>query len=176
MAPAVSAAALAYGLLGDDDGFRLWRTRAVEIAGGTRVDQRPDLATFAAFVDARVAVHTGRLDDAAALARRALGVRGCYQPSAEAAGVELAVVAGLPCAHARLARAAGGQENDWAAACLARATGRLRDDADALTASIAAWERLGARFERACTLLLVPGGTPEAHAELTALGVTTPPA
>jgi hypothetical protein len=40
--------------------------------------------------------------------------------------------------------------------------------------TLAGWERIDARFERACTLLLMDGRAGEAHAELTALGCTPP--
>ena len=60
------------------------------------------------------------------------------------------------------------------AACLARAAGRLHDDTDRLTESAERWERLGARVERACTLLLLPERADEGRAELAALGVPQP--
>jgi hypothetical protein len=85
-------------------------------------------------------------------------------------------VAGLPDAEARLAAAApAGAENYWAAACLARAAGRLNGDDAALAESLAGWERIDARFERACTLLLMDGRAGEGRAELTALGCNPPP-
>jgi hypothetical protein len=46
-------------------------------------------------------------------------------------------------------------EHAWAAACLARAAGRLHGDQDALAAAVAGFERIGATFERAATLLLL---------------------
>lgn len=50
--------------------------------------------------------------------------QGRYLPYAAAAAAELAVVAGLPDAAARLASAMPqAVEHDWAAACLARAAG-----------------------------------------------------
>ena len=52
--------------------------------------------------------------------------------------------------------------NAWAAACLARARGRLHGDRDALAESVTGWERIGARFERACTLLLLADRAAEA--------------
>jgi hypothetical protein len=76
-------------------------------------------------------------------------------------------------------RAAGrpaGEENYWAAACLARAAGRLRGDDAALEQSLAGWERIDARFERACTLLLMNGRADEGRAGLAALGCHPPPA
>jgi hypothetical protein len=87
----------------------------------------------------------------------------------------VAVVAGLPDAAARLAAAApAGQENYWAAACLARAAGRLRGDRDAAAESLAGWERIEARFERACTLTPLDVRAREGRAELAALGCPPP--
>jgi hypothetical protein len=37
--------------------------------------------------------------------------------------------------------------------------------------SLAMWERLDARYERACTLLLIPDREAEGRAELRAIGV-----
>ena len=77
---------------------------------------------------------------------------------------------------ARFVRAAAAplsKESVWAAACLDRVNGRLGDHA-ALERSVAGWERLGARFERACTLLLIPGRADEGVAELSELGAAKP--
>jgi hypothetical protein len=57
-------------------------------------------------------------------------------------------------AHSLRGGAAG--YNHWAAACLARATGRLHRDPGAHADAIAGWERIGAHLERAYTLLLIP--------------------
>ncbi|MGW0802460.1 ATP-binding protein [Nonomuraea sp. NPDC002799] len=166
--PSVSAVALAYGLLDDRRGFRLWRHRAGVVVDHARAGHAR-LSSFGAFVDARDAVHSGDLSDAAALVERAFGTfpMGRYEAYAQAAGAELAVVAGLPDAPDRLAAAtltAG--ENPWAAACLARAAGRLHADPDALTASVAQWEGIEARLERAHTLLLLPHRAEEGRTAL----------
>jgi hypothetical protein len=171
--PALSAAAMAHCLLGRNGALREWRAYADEAAGMMAGDPTRHL-TFATFVDARCAVHTGDLKDAEAVVARAFGgiPRAWYAAYAQAAAAELAVVAGLPDARQRLAAATpAGRENAWAAACLARATGRLRDDPGALATSVKGWEQIGARYERACTLLLLPGGVNEGHAELKRLGV-----
>jgi hypothetical protein len=115
-------------------------------------------AGFAAFAGIRLAVHTGAAKDPAALIGRALArsAGGWYEPYTRAAAAELAVVAGLPDAGEHLAAAAtAAQENDWAAACLSRAVGRLGGDRAALTASASQWERIGAQFERDCTHTLL---------------------
>jgi hypothetical protein len=143
------------------------------------------IAIFAAFADCRVALHHGRYDQAAA-AQAGLGIAGLpwydvqhwyYDAYAWAIAAEAAVIAGLPDAAQRLADAApAGQENLWAAACLARASGRLHEDRAALAESLAGWQHIGSRFEGACTLLLMPDRAAEGHAELDALGCPPPAA
>jgi hypothetical protein len=101
------------------------------------------------------------------------------RPYAWAIAAEVAVVAGLPDAAERLAAAApAGEENYWAAACLARAAGRLHGDhgalARSLARSLAGWEAIDARFERACTLTLIDGRAAEGHPQLAALGCRPP--
>jgi len=92
-----------------------------------------------------------------------------------AVAADLAVAAGRPDAAARLAAAEpAAQENRWAAACVARARGRLTGDPADLAAAVTAWERVGARYERACTLALIPSRRAEAAAELAELGVPMP--
>ncbi|HEY3140938.1 MAG TPA: hypothetical protein VGJ86_07400 [Acidimicrobiales bacterium] len=175
MSTAVSAAALVHGLRGHDH-HDLWRSRALEIAGVDDATQSPALTGFAAFVDARVAVHLGRLHDAATLVERAwTSPDPWYQGYARTAAAELAVVAGLPDAAERLSNSASvAAENDWAAACLARAAGRRNADPDNITDAIDRWERIDARFERACTLLLLPDRAHEGHTELRALACPPP--
>jgi hypothetical protein len=91
-------------------------------------------------------------------------------PYARASGAEPAVVVGLPDAAERLAAAADlAADNDWTAACLTRAEARMTGDARTLSAAVQGFERVGARFERACTLLL--SGDPAAISELEALRV-----
>ncbi|MEV6037456.1 hypothetical protein AB0L65_40330 [Nonomuraea sp. NPDC052116] len=162
MSTAISAAALAHGLAGTGE-FDLWRSRALEMARMEDAASSPVLAPFAAFVDARVAVHTRAHRQAAALVERAFApfaVR-WYEAYARAAGAELAVVAGLPDAAERLAAAMPyAEQNDWAAACLARTSGILHGDRDALAEAVERWTSIDARFERACTLRLLPGRKP----------------
>jgi len=144
------------------------------------------LEAAAAFTEARICLHEGRID--AAVAATA-GLRPeaetwydvphwrSLRPYAWAMAAEVAVAARLPDAAARLAAAApAGQENYWAAACLVRAAGRLRGDRDALEESLAGWERIEARFERACTLTLLAERAEEGKAELAALGCRPPAA
>ena len=182
MALAAYAGVLVHGLRGDNDGARAWRSRAAELAAG---HTSRSIAIFAAFADCRVALHHGRYDQAAA-AQAGLGIGGLpwydiqhwyYDAYAWAIAAEVAVIAALPDAAQRLADAApAGQENLWAAACLARASGRLHDDRAALEESLACWQRIGSRFERACTLVLLPDRAAEGRAELDALGCPPPAA
>lgn len=153
MASAIAVTALAHGLR-DDGLFELWRQRAVIVAA----DEVADLAAPAAFVDARFAIHTGKYDEAIVERAYAPTHDRWWQPYAHAAATELAVVAGLPDAEARLSSAdwAAG-ENDWAAACVTRARGRLQGCADLLAESVKQWERIGAEFERSYTITLLSG-------------------
>ncbi|WP_171075324.1 ATP-binding protein [Nonomuraea basaltis] len=173
MSSAAAMAALVHGLRRSDQ-FELWRARAIEMSGRRDTADAPELAACIAFVDARTAVHTGRVDDAEALVERAFAdfAEPWWAAYARAAGAELAVVAGLPDRRARLTEAAPfAEQNDWAAACLARASA---GDAAALNSAAARWERINAVFERACTLALIPDRTPEAAAALQALATHTP--
>jgi len=184
MGPAVYGMVLAHGLRGDDDARREWLGRVAELVGAPGAVSGANLAAVAAFTSARIAVHDGR-PDAAAEAIAGLEVKAgpwysephwySLRPYAWAVAAEVAVLGGAPDAAGRLAAAApAGDENYWAAACLARAAGRLHGDGDALLRSVTAWERIGARFERACTLLLIPGRSAEGAAELRALGCAEP--
>jgi len=176
MASAFATATLVHGLRGDGS-YDLWRSRALTVAGCDDPAGNPDLMAVMAFVDARIAIHAGDPADAAALVGRADAdfPERWWEGYARAAGAELAVVAGLPDAAARLDRLAPlADEHRWAAACLARARGRLTGSPDAVAESLALWERLDARYERACTLLLLPDREPDGRAELRAIGCRPP--
>lgn len=178
---------LAHGLHGDDKGRREWLDRVRELSG-----DKPELvpgtylAAAAAFAEARICLHEGRIDAAvAAVAELRPEDETWYdvphwhslRPYAWAMAAEVAVVARLPDAASRLTAAApAGEENYWAAACLARAAGRLHGDRGALEESLAGWERIQARFERACTLMLLEDRAQEGQAELRALGCSPPAA
>ena len=129
--------ALAYGLRGDDKGHREWLDRVRELSGDKlELVSGTYLAAAAAFTEARVCLHEGRIDAAvAAVAALRAEDETWYdvphwhslRPYAWAMAAEVAVVAGLPDAASRLTAAApAGEEDYWAAACLARATGRLQ--------------------------------------------------
>ncbi|HYB87921.1 MAG TPA: LuxR C-terminal-related transcriptional regulator [Streptosporangiaceae bacterium] len=183
VAPASYAAVLAHGLRGDEEGSQLWRARISELISGTDPAANRSLAGFAAFVDARIALHQGHLEQAAGAAADLgigsgswFGARHLqYDSFALAIAVEAAVIQRAPDAAERLAHAApAAAENRWAAACLARAAGRHTGEIARLEEAVAAWEHLEARFERAITLLLIPGREREGLAELAALGCPPP--
>lgn len=124
---AAAIAAMVHGLRGDAPAFDEWRTRARRSAHVDDAAQSHAVAAPAAFADARVATHAGRSVEVPVQVAAALAPfpEKWWLPYAHAAGAELAVVAGLPDAAQRLADAApAAAENDWAAACLARATAR----------------------------------------------------
>jgi hypothetical protein len=182
IAPA-SYAALAHGLRRDEQGRQLWLARVSELVSSSDPTAIRGLAGFAAFADARIALHRGDLERAAQAAAGLgigpgpwFGARHLqYDSLALAVAVEAAVIQGAPDAAERLAHAApAGAENRWAAACLARAAGRHTGDVASLEESLADWEHLEARFERAITLLLMPGREAEGLAELDALDCPPP--
>jgi hypothetical protein len=174
---AAAIAALVHGLRAELPLFEQWRARASRIARVDDPADSPGLAAAMAFADARLAVHTGRYADARRLVDAALAPfpEQWWLAYAHAAGAELAVAAGLPDATERLAAAQpAALESDWAAACLLRATARRTGDQRLLAESVTAWERIGARFERAATLALLPDRAAEGRAELAALGAVIP--
>jgi predicted ATPase/DNA-binding CsgD family transcriptional regulator len=169
---AAQFAALAWGLSGDPERAAGWNARAAE-AGTANVFHLRH-APLGVFTAARTAVHLGLAADVPEPATRTPGAR--YHAYAVAAHVELAVVAGRPDAADRLAAAGTAEaEHAWAAACLTRAAGRLHGDEDALAAAATGFERIGARFERAATLLLLPGRAAEGRAELAGSAEPTEP-
>ncbi|MHA6616934.1 ATP-binding protein [Pseudonocardia sp. DLS-67] len=152
---AAQFAALACGLGGDVGQAATWNARAAE--AGTANVFHLQHAPLGVFTAARTAVHLGRPADVPE------PTEGRYHAYAVAAHAELAVVAGRADAAERLAAAGPATAGHaWAAACLARATGRLHGDRDALAAAVTGFERIGATFERAATLMLLPGG-PDPH-------------
>jgi hypothetical protein len=154
MLPAVCMTVLAFGMVEEPESVALWRSRAAEVAGGTL-----GTAAVVAFVDTRLAVHSGQFDDVEFLVRQAFAVGAPPDPYlayARTAGAELAGAAGLANAAELLTAAAPlAEENEWAAACLARARGRLYGDRDELARALEAWERLDAQAERGYTQILL---------------------
>jgi hypothetical protein len=170
MASALAVAAMAHGLRRDGT-FDTWQHRAIEVARAGRTTEAPVLSAAAPFADARVAVHNRELFGE--LVEKAFGefAELWWAPYAHAAGAELAVVAGLPDAERWLAAAAPtAAENDWAEACLARAGARLSGDTAAMLEAADGFARIDARFEHACTLVLIPDRADEGLAGLSELG------
>ena len=175
---------LAQGLRGDENARRLWLDRAHQLTRdeGDRVSD--NLKPAVAFTEARICLHAGDIDAAMAAIHDYrpkpggwydLGYWHSLRPYAWAVAAEVAVAAGQPDAGSILdAAAPAGRENDWAAACLARADGRLTGGQAALERSVAGWEHIGAGFERACTLLLLDGRADEGLAKLRELGCQPP--
>ena len=128
-------------------------------------------------MEPRVALHLGDIERARASTRAPEGLTsGQYRSYATAIAVEVAVAAGAVDAERQLSAAQGlGRENDFVAAILLRAAGRLHDDVADLVAAVALWETIGARFERACTLLLIPSRQAEGRDDLARLGCPLPP-
>ncbi|HEY1920185.1 MAG TPA: LuxR C-terminal-related transcriptional regulator [Streptosporangiaceae bacterium] len=185
MPPAAYGMVLACGLRGDQDGRQKWLERAYELIGhGPELVAGSSLMAAAAFTEARICLHEGRADAAlAAVAGLHTEAEDWYgtphwhalRAYAWAISAEVAVVAGRHDAASRLAAAQpAGDENYWAAACLARAAGLLHNDRDALERALAGWDQIGARFEHACTLMLLSDRADEARAELHALGCQPP--
>jgi predicted ATPase/DNA-binding CsgD family transcriptional regulator len=184
LGPQMYAVSLALALRGFGDEGREWAAFTLErIAGLQTRNVHFQVGGMVTFADARLAVHEGRLADALTAVAAIPAEKDAWStvrhwyfdayPWAMAA--EAAVLADAPDADARLAAAEPvTTENRWAAACLARARGRRFGDEALLRESVAAWERIGARYERACTLLLLPDRADEGLAELAALGVAPP--
>jgi hypothetical protein len=184
LAPSMYSMVLCHSLRGDDAAASEWRSFAgTELAGDQTRNIHFQVRGMTAFVEQRLALHFGRWDQAVELlAPLPTEKDGWWQvrhwyfdayPWAVAA--DLAVAAGLPDAAARLAAAEpAAQGNRWAAACVARARARLTGDPADLAAAVTAWERIGSRYERACTLALIPSRRTEATAELAALGIPLP--
>jgi predicted ATPase/DNA-binding CsgD family transcriptional regulator len=170
MAPSVYAVAMIHWLRGDDRSARTWQTLAREVTVHTGV------RGFEPFVEIRTNFYLGRLEDAVAVVRAMPPERlGAYDPYARAAAAEVGVVTGLDDAEDLIEAASEAAHHHlWASACLMRVQGRRTGDRADLLAAVAAWETIGARFERACTLALLPDRAGEAAAELRALGCVPP--
>lgn len=181
LAPSMYSLVLCHGLRGDAPAADAWRRFAgTRLAGDQTRNVHFQVGAMVTFTEARLALHAGRWEQAAQLLAHLptdpdawWKVRHWYFDAYTwAVAAELAIAAELPAAAERLAAAApAAQQNRWAAACVGRARARLSGDPAGLDTAILAWENLGARFERACTLALLPSRRDEARAEFDALGV-----
>jgi predicted ATPase/DNA-binding CsgD family transcriptional regulator len=180
MAPPIYAAGMCHGLRGHAAEFDAWRALARDrVAGLQTRTMHFQLQWFGAFADARVALHLGDLDEAVRATVDLPTDEGAWWATRHwpydayywAIAAEVAVAADRPDADRRLAAAQPvGEQNLWAAACLARARARRSDDPADFAESLAGWERIEARLERAVTLLLMPDRAAEGRAELAELG------
>ena len=147
----------AHGLLGDHADCQLWRGRAGRAQGAGDPAPTHRDASFAAFADIRLLIHTRAVSEPAALIDRALAesAHGWHEACTLGSLWRTGRTHRPARRRERLAAAAtAAQENDWAAACIMRAEGRRLGDTSALTESARRWE-LSARFERDCALQLL---------------------
>ncbi|KAA1424758.1 hypothetical protein FE697_002240 [Mumia zhuanghuii] len=141
-------AALAAGLRGDRSAYALWWERSRRVAGPASLSESPNLAPWAAFVRARVALAEGG-DLTGALAEVAQTfVPGRFDGYAAVAAAELAVVLDAPDADGLIERAdTYAAHHRWVAAALLRTRGRRDRDPALLAASESAWDAMGAAYE-----------------------------
>jgi predicted ATPase/DNA-binding CsgD family transcriptional regulator len=170
MGPAFFAIALIHGLRGDVYAHDEWWQLATTICGITKGN------SFGLYVARRVALHRGAIERAGDLSLpEDQEVRGQFGPYVRAIGVEVAVTTGAHDATDRLrASWSLADENDFVAAQLMRAAGILHHSPTELEQAVTQWEAIGARFERACTLLLLRDRAGEGTRELAALGCMPP--
>ncbi|MEY9864289.1 hypothetical protein ABH935_009945 [Catenulispora sp. GAS73] len=170
ISPAASCIALVHGLRSDEAARHIWEHRARKALGALDVGLRKYHAPFAGLVALRLAIHRGGPVPYLAATEVPSSLLSISEYIG-AAAAELADVAGAPNAADRLRRSA--RDNPWANACVTRARGRLDADPLLLMEAVGQWDSLGARFERASTLMLTPERE-EGLAELRALGVAVP--
>ena len=179
-AVAPAAAAMVYGVRGDDEARRVWlgilteMRRAAAAPGG-------ETPAYAQVLDALVALHRGELGDALARLeggpesfRHWIGHDNAWRGWYAASWAEAAVLAGLADRRQRLERArfiVG--HNPIAAAIVDRADALDSGDRDKLLAAGAALDGAGCRYQHARTLVFAGGdaGT-EGEAIMAAIGAT----
>jgi hypothetical protein len=170
MGPPYYAAALVHGLRGDRERHQTWRGHARAVSGGRTA------SGFSLYSDLRVALHTGDRELVqAAGASSAAGEPATFSPYTAAVVAEAAAITQAADRQQRLAEAEGfAAENDFVAAHTTRVAGLLSGDRETLLRSVRMWERIGARFERACTLVYIADRDSEGIRELAALGCPPP--
>lgn len=167
MANAVFAAAMVHGLRGDTVEFDEWWQVA------SKMSARSSTNEMSAFVAHRVALHHAGFKGVT-LEPGGPVTDGSLVDYARCVAVELAVVTGADTdVQLRAARPLV-DENRYATAFLRRASGRLHNDPTQLDASASIWETIGARFEHACTLTLIPASREEGARMLSNLGCPLP--
>jgi hypothetical protein len=167
MGPPYYAAALVHGLRGDRQRYETWQRHAQAVSAGQAA------SGFAAYSDLRVALHAGDYE----LIRMA-SAGDQYAPFAPYTAAVLAEAAAMTQATGREQRLAEAErfaaENDFVAAHTTRVAGLLSGDRETLLRSVRRWEAIGARFERACTLVWIADRESEGLRELAALGCRPP--
>ncbi|MGH1564257.1 ATP-binding protein [Mumia sp. DW29H23] len=152
-------AVLAAGLRRDWPAYASWWERAREVAAPTRLTESPNLAPWAAFVRARVALAEDDDVESALAEVSQEFVPGRFDGYAAVMAAELAAVLDRPDADRLLERAGRyAPHHRWAAAGVLRARGRLDRDRALLAASAEAWDALGATYERDATQALLEHG------------------
>ncbi len=169
MAGAVFSTAMVHSVRGDVAAFDDWWDLAVQLRSETAV------LRIGGFVGLRVALHRGRLDDLPFTHPVADLVEDGFGAFCTAAEMEAAAVTDGAAASRRLEAARRVvAENEFAEAMLQRAAGRLSGDPADLEAAAARFESIGARFEWACSLCLLPERQQEGERELATLGCLPP--
>jgi hypothetical protein len=170
MAPAFFSAAFAHRVRCDQDAYRKWWELGMSVQVGKGA------ASCGIYFSRRGALHEGAIDETVASPADLPDYVSFYDAYAHAVTAEIAVVVGAPDAEEQLVEAQRRyrDENDFVAAQLLRAAGRLKGDVTLLGNAVTAWEGIGARFERACTLLLLSERREEGLSELAALRCSVP--
>jgi hypothetical protein len=184
LAPAMYSLVLCHALRGNDAAADEWREFAgIELAGEQTRNVHVRVGGMIAFVETRLALHFGhwsagatRFDDLPIGDDAWSKVRHWYFDAYPWTAVaELAAAAAHPDAAVRLRTAEpAARENVFAAGLLSRAHARLSGDRRHFDAALQTFEDLGARYERAATLALMPARVDEAHSEFHELGVLMP--
>jgi hypothetical protein len=164
MANAFFAAALVDGLRGRWSDFEEWWALGRDLSTRSSTNEMPG------FVALRLELHTGR-SAATILGGGRVLAEGRLGDYSRAVAGELAIV--LEDADAA-AQVPTFSDNPYAAAFSQRALGRIGRGPQRLHRASESWARLGARFERAVTLTLLPERRPEGERMLAELGCLPP--
>ena len=175
---APAAAAMVYGIRGDDEARLEW----LDILSEMRrvLDTVSDKPGYSRVFNALVALHRGRLDDAftsladapETLKQASRAHDGAWRPWYAALWAEFGVLAALPDRHSRLDRARFVvRGNPIASAIVDRADAIDNGDTDRLSATAAALDATGCRYQRARTLVFAGGAArAEGEAIMAAIG------
>ncbi len=173
MGPSFHVAAMTYGLTGDADGYQRWLQHASDVSAGGLS------GTFRQYGPGkRGPAYLGTWNGPPSLGdlSRRRNRRHPLAPYTLAVAAEVAVLQGAADQREKVALVKPfATENRFVAAHLARIEARLTGDQQLLAESLAQWEAIGSRFERACTLLLYADRAEEAERELAALGCPPSP-